>query len=223
VSAAVKGHPWWLTPAAVLGAATLAALGRTWRVAWVRADDTEARGPRREPALFALWHARLLGLTWTHRGLGAGVLISQHRDGEIIARVAQRLGFRTPRGSSTRGGEGGALEMLSLAAAGHLLGVTPDGPRGPAERAKDGVVWLASRSGLPVVPVAASARPEWRLRSWDGFRVPKPFARVWVGYGPEIHVPPALDEAGVAHWRDVIETALVEVTRRMDARAEARA
>jgi lysophospholipid acyltransferase (LPLAT)-like uncharacterized protein len=77
------------------------------------------------------------------------VLISQHRDGELIARIAERLGYATGRGSSTRGGEEGARDMLRLAEEGRVLAITPDGPRGPAEKVKPGLVFLASRTGLP--------------------------------------------------------------------------
>jgi len=214
----VARHPWWLSPVAVLGTAVMGLLGATWRVEWIDTAERDAALARGETWIFALWHSRLLALTWLHRHRDAGVLISRHRDGELIARVVRRLGYHTPRGSSTRGGEAGTLEMLRLARAGHLIAFTPDGPRGPAEKVKDGVVWLASRSGLPVVPAAAASRPEWRMRSWDGFRVPRPFARVVVGYGAPVRVPPDLDEAGLAHWRSVIEEGVAAVTRRMDER-----
>ncbi len=222
MSAAREARPWWLGPAVTLGAAALALLGATWRYEYVDADGTRLRGPKREPDLFALWHARLLMMAWAHRGLGGAVLISRHRDGELIAGVVRRLGFVAARGSSTRGGGAGALEMLRWAGEGRSLGVTPDGPRGPAERAKDGVVWLASRSGRPVVPTAAAARPEWVMRSWDRFRVPKPFARVRVCYGAAIAVPPELDEPAVSRWRQTIEDALIAVTRAAESGVGAR-
>src|SRR5262249_9356731 len=157
--------------------------GRTWRcdLAGTGAYDAEiARGAR---CIFAFWHSRLLPLAFTHRDRGIAVLVSRHRDGEIITRVIERMGFVAGRGSSTRGGEEGVRDMIEWAARAHLLAIPPDGPRGPAEIVKPGLVYLASRTGRPVVPVVATARPAWRLRSWDGFRVPRPFARVTVTYG----------------------------------------
>jgi lysophospholipid acyltransferase (LPLAT)-like uncharacterized protein len=211
------GHPWWLGPVAALGATVLAAWARTWRIE--RVGRTEPNAP---VALFVFWHARMLPLVWAHRNTGGVVLISQHRDGELIARVCERFGFKTARGSSTRGGETGVLELMRFAAEGRSLGVTPDGPRGPAERVKPGVAWLAGRTGLPIVPVASASRPVRRLNSWDGFRIPPPFARVTVGYGDPIRVPSDLDEDGLEARRIEIERALTRLTRSVDERVEQR-
>ena len=161
----------------------------------------------------------MLPLTVTHRGRGAAVLVSQSRDGELIARTIERLGFVTARGSSTRGGGEGALEMLEWARGPRLLGITPDGPRGPAERVKPGLAWLASRTGRPVVPVATAANRAWMLSSWDGFRIPFPFARVHIGYGEPLIVPPDLDERGAETWRASLERALQRITQDVARRA----
>jgi hypothetical protein len=216
-------HPWWLGPAAVLGAILLRALGATWRIDRRGLAAYEGRLARGERCVFAFWHARLLPLVFTHRGRAIAVLISRHRDGELIARIIERLGFRTARGSSTRGGEEGARELVRYAADGHLLAITPDGPRGPAERVKPGLAWLASRTGLPVVPVASAARDAWVFRSWDRFRVPRPFARVVVAYGEPLAIPPGIGERELEAWRERLDTALAAVTREVDARAGERA
>jgi hypothetical protein len=210
--------PWWMGPASLAGAGFIRTLGATWRIeasgfeTWV---DGPMRGGR---CIFALWHARLLPLAYTHRGRGVVLLVSRHRDGEIIARVIQRLGYLTVRGSSTRGGEASLRAMVALAP-GHSLGITPDGPRGPREQLKPGVVALASLTGLPVVPVAAADSGAWVLRSWDGFRVPRPFARIVVAHGEPIHVPPSLSAAETEGWRLRVESALHEHTRLVRERA----
>jgi len=213
-------HPWWIGPASWLGALLLTLLGLTWRVERVGTAEREARRQAGERWIFALWHARLLPLTFLHRHWGVGVLISQHRDGELIARIVERLGYATGRGSSTRGGEEGARDMLRLAEEGRILAITPDGPRGPAEKVKPGLVYLASRTGYVIVPVAASTRQAWRLRSWDGFRVPRPFARVLVGYGPPIAIPTRLDDHETEAWRVRIQGAIEDITRDLDLRSE---
>lgn len=207
-----RSHPRWIGVAALAGAWVLRLLGATWRIERVGLDAVEARLSGGERFIFALWHARLLPLIFTHRGRSAAVLISRHRDGELIARLVERLGYVAARGSSTRGGEEGARAMLRLAEEGHLLGVTPDGPRGPAEVVKPGLIYLASRTGFPVVPVAAAASPARRLSSWDGFRVPWPFARVVIGYGAPISVPARLDDAQIETWRARVEGALHDLT-----------
>ncbi|MFI5370555.1 MAG: lysophospholipid acyltransferase family protein [Candidatus Eisenbacteria bacterium] len=219
MSATPEHRPWWLAPAAALGAGVLSALARTWRIERIGTAEADARAAAGERFIYAFWHARMLPLVVTHRDMDAAVLISRHRDGEIIARVLDRFGFVTARGSSTRGGGAGALEMIEFARQGRALGITPDGPRGPAERVKDGVVIMASRTGLPILPLATTSSATWRFRSWDRFRVPRPFARVIVGYGDVIAVPAGLDDDGIEHWRGVIEQALTGLTRTLDARA----
>ena len=218
MSTAPSRHPWWLEPAAVLGAAVLAAWARTWRIERIGMDARDAAVAVGAGTLFVFWHARMLPLVWTHRDGGHIVLISRHRDGELIARVAARLGYRTARGSSTRGGEAAVREMMRFAAQGCWIGVTPDGPRGPAERVKPGVVWLASQTGIPVLPVASASRPVWRLKSWDRFLIPPPFARVLVAYGDLITVPAELDDDDLESRRVEIEQALSRLTRALDER-----
>jgi hypothetical protein len=205
--------------AAWAGAAAIRVLGLTWRIEKRDLDATEWRLAAGERCIFAFWHARLLPLTYTHRNRAIAVLVSRHRDGELIARIITRLGFATGRGSSTRGGEAGVRDMLALAEAGHLLAITPDGPRGPAERVKSGLVYLASRTGFPVVPVATAARGCWVFRSWDGFRVPRPWTRVVVAYGTPVAVPSELTAETTEHWRARLEAALSELTAQVAALA----
>jgi len=218
-----SGHPWWIEPAAMLGAAIVWLLGHTWRIDDAGLAVFDARIAAGERCVFAFWHARLLPLVYTHRGRGIVVLISRHRDGELITRIIERLGFRTARGSSTRGGEEGARDMLRLARTGALIGITPDGPRGPAEQVKPGLAFLASRAGIPVLPVAAAASRSWVFRSWDRFRVPKPFARVVVSYGVPIAVPRDADAAALEAWRDRLEQSIAAHTAAVRARAGERA
>ena len=104
--------------------------------------------------IIAFWHARQLMMPLTYRGTLAHILISQHQDGEIIARIVERFGFRAVRGSSTRGGVGALRELIRLGRSGVDLVVTPDGPNGPAHVVKMGVIQLAWASNLPIVPLA---------------------------------------------------------------------
>ncbi len=211
--------PWWMTPAAALGALGIELLARTWRVTFAGVREYDAALDRGERCIFAVWHARLLPLVSSHRGRHIAVLVSRSRDGELITRTIDHFGFVTARGSSSRAGREGVLEMVEWAERGHLLGVTPDGPRGPAGVAKAGVVWLASRTGWPVVPLATASSRAWRARSWDRFRVPLPFARVVVGYGEPIAVPRELDAAAAEVWRERVEQALHAHTAEMARRA----
>lgn len=211
-----RGYPWWMPFAASASAGLLLLLGFTWRIRRLRMPELDARFRQGERCIFAFWHARLLPLVFTHRHRAIAVLISRHRDGELIARIIHRLGFRTGRGSSTRGGEEGIRDMLRHAEEQRLLALTPDGPRGPAEEVKPGLVYLASRTGFPVVPVATAAARAWQLDSWDRFRIPRPFARVIVAYGTPIAVPAALPDAELETWRVRIQAALRELTAEVD-------
>ena len=208
-------YPGWLEPATWAGAALMRTLGATWRIERLGNDPSDPRRGQQEPSIFALWHSHLLPLVYTHRGREAVVLVSRHQDGQLVARVLERLGFHTARGSSTRGGEQGLLELLARAEAGHHLALTPDGPRGPAEVVKPGVIYVASRTGMPVVPVAAASRPSRRLGSWDGMRVPWPFARVRIEVGEPLRVPATLDDASVERWRSQLETEMRQLAERV--------
>lgn len=207
-----RTRPWWFPFASAAGAAALRLLGATWRVCRTNTAETDrwlASGGR---CIYALWHCRMLPGIYSYRDLGVAALVSRSADGELITGVIERLGYVVARGSSTRGGQEGFQELVRFAAAGHSLTITPDGPLGPAEVLKPGVVRLASLTGLKVLPVATAARDAWVLASWDGFRVPRPFARVLIAYGEPVEVPRGLDEAGVEAWRAKLETALRERT-----------
>jgi len=168
-----------------LTSATFRALAATWRVDVedVRYHDEVAPGP----FVYALWHHTLLPLLWWHRHRDITLLVSGHRDGALLAAAARGLGYRTARGSSTRGGIEGARAVLRDLADGRVAAITPDGPRGPARQVKPGILRIAQRAGVPILPVAAVADRGWRLGSWDRLLIPQPFARVRIRYGTPLH------------------------------------
>ena len=167
----------------LLGKGALSALARTWRYTVINEEAlTRVRAARR-PFIFSLWHGHLLPLLWHHRGSNVAVLISEHRDGELIAQTAQWLGYNLIRGSTTRGAERALLSLVRELKSGREVAVTPDGPRGPARKFAPGALIAAQRSGAAILPIAAAADRAWRLGSWDRFVIPKPFARITVAYG----------------------------------------
>jgi lysophospholipid acyltransferase (LPLAT)-like uncharacterized protein len=171
------------------------------------------------PAIYVVWHARLLLLPYLYRRRGLFALVSRSEDGSMIADLVRRFGFVTVRGSSSRGGAGGLRALARAIGGGHSVVVVPDGPRGPREVLKAGVVVLARLTGAPVVPAALAASSEWRARSWDEFRIPKPFSRCVVRFGEPILVPRDIDAAGEATVRKEIEAALNTVTWQVDEEA----
>jgi lysophospholipid acyltransferase (LPLAT)-like uncharacterized protein len=167
----------------LLGRGFLQMLSRTWRVRVVNGEYVRELRKAGRPFIFALWHGQLLPLLWHHREEGVLVLISEHRDGELVARAATSLGYGLIRGSTTRGAERALISLVRELQSGHEVAITPDGPRGPAMTFAPGALVAAQRSDSFILPVAASADRAWRLRSWDKFMIPKPFARVTVAYG----------------------------------------
>ena len=109
-------------------------------------------------------------------------MISRHADGEVIARIVKSLGYRTIRGSTTRGGVRALLESAQVVNDGIVVAITPDGPRGPRHVFSPGAVIVAQRTSRPIIAIAATASRAWRLRSWDRHVVPKPFASVTIRY-----------------------------------------
>lgn len=168
------------------GGLVLRLLGSTWRVRREGSAAFDAMLERGEPFIVVFWHGEIVPVTWVHRRRGIAPLISRHADGEVIARIVEGLGYRTVRGSTTRGGVRALLETAQRVEEGITVGFTPDGPRGPRHVFAPGALIIAQRTGRPIIALGASASRAWRLRSWDRHLVPKPFATVTIRYsGPE--------------------------------------
>ena len=170
------------------GTALIRLLAITWRVRVENDAGLRAARASGRRVIFTLWHGELLPLLWHHRGEGIAVVISEHRDGEIIAQIAERLGYATVRGSSSRGASRALIGLVRAIESGLDVAVTPDGPRGPAHVFAPGAAIAAQRTGAPLALIRATASRAWRLKSWDRFLVPKPFAVVRVVYGPLTYV-----------------------------------
>ena len=206
--------------ASVLGPPLLLGLERTWRYRQIDANGEIIRDRHRAgAAIYALWHAQQLPLTLRHRTENVAVIISQHRDGEMIARVVERIGYRTIRGSSTRGGSEALREFTSAAFEGYSLAITTDGPQGPPRQCKPGAILAAARGGLPIVPVAAAAVRAWTFDSWDRFFVPRPGSIVVLSYGPPLSVPPDLHGLPASEWQQRLTRAQNEATAACEAAA----
>lgn len=193
-----------------------------WQV--VNGAQAEQMWQAKTPVILAFWHGRLLMMPKSWPGTSPiAMLISRHRDGELIASTIARFGFGSIRGSSPKPGKkkdkGGAaalMDVVKAARGGMSIGITPDGPRGPRMRASDGIVAIARLTGLPVLPAAYGIKGRKTLSSWDRFVVPLPFSRGVFVWGAPIAVARDLDEAGIEAARDGIETALNHVTREAD-------
>ncbi|MDT8340272.1 MAG: lysophospholipid acyltransferase family protein [Longimicrobiales bacterium] len=204
------------TSVGVLGQGLVAGLFLTVRFDNRRYQPIQALRSGGEQVIFTLWHGGLLPLAYRHRDEGIVVLVSEHEDGEYITRVLHRYGYGTARGSSTRGGTRGLRSLLASARRGHDLGITPDGPRGPAGQVKPGVVTVARLSGLPIVPIGVGGSGVWHFQSWDRFLVPQPFSTLRLVYGDPIRVPrelpPGREAAYVARVQRALEEATADAT-----------
>jgi lysophospholipid acyltransferase (LPLAT)-like uncharacterized protein len=140
-----------------LATALIRVLRRLMRFEYRRPEIVREMAARGERFILAFWHGQMLMMPYAYPGARISILISEHRDGELIARTMQRLGFAVTRGSTTSGGARALRRLVRLARRGHDVAITPDGPRGPRHRVQRGVVELARLTGLPIVPVAFGA------------------------------------------------------------------
>jgi hypothetical protein len=171
---------------------------------------------RGTPCVLAVWHGRALYFMHLYRWQAATILVSHSKDGELVSRLLARFGLHATRGSSSRGGSQGLLQMVRSIRAGYHGAITPDGPRGPRYHAHPGVVAVAKQAGVPILPVAYGAQWKWVLQSWDRFVVPLPFSRVVVVYGEPIAVPPEASAAALRAKCQEVEASLRYLTETAD-------
>jgi len=177
-----------------------------------RSDLRNAPGAQRY--IGALWHNRLLLIpfvVWRFLPVrrGGGALISASRDGALIANVVERFTFQAIRGSSSRRGSSALRRLADVINAGRDVLITPDGPRGPVYQVGPGIVFLAQRSGTPVVPVNMEYSSCWRLHSWDQFIIPRPFSKVRVIFGRPHKVALTTTEEEFERERERLKSAMM--------------
>jgi len=212
----------WRTRVAIgLGTLVIRALGTTWRVQVHGRQALLARAPEASRVVLTLWHGQLLPLLWAHRQPTAA-MISEHKDGDILARVVETSGFFSVRGSSSRGGTRALLAAVQVLKRGADIAITPDGPRGPRYSFAPGALVLAHRASAPIVSLVAHVDRKWRLRSWDGFEIPKPFARVTIEYGEPVMLDDP-DVRSVAARTDEFAQRMQQALARVEALAGERA
>jgi lysophospholipid acyltransferase (LPLAT)-like uncharacterized protein len=172
--------------------------------------------PRSKRYIGALWHNRLLLSAHVISHFltvrrGGAALISASRDGAIIADVVERYGFQSIRGSSSRHGTAALRQLAEVIASGRDPLITPDGPRGPAYRLGGGIIFLAQKTNVPVLPVNFEYSSCWRLKSWDRFIVPKPFSKVRVIFGEPHYVRSTITDAEFEAERLRLENAMMSL------------
>ena len=190
----------------------------TLRPEYVQRQIEQQVQEARTPILFAFWHGRMLYFLKLYEYLGSRVtiLVSQSRDGELVAQLLSRFGLSTTRGSTSRGGARGLLAVVNKVRTGVHAGFTPDGPRGPRYQVQPGLVLVAKRTGAPILPMTFGAQWKRVLASWDAFLLPLPFSRIVVVYGEPIYVPADASAASLEAKRREVEASLRRITETAD-------
>jgi lysophospholipid acyltransferase (LPLAT)-like uncharacterized protein len=184
-------------------------LGRTWRFSLTCPDGCDPFHDRGTGRMYAFWHSHLLPLAFYFRNTAKTAVISESRDGTRAAAVARAWGHAVIHGSSSHGGALALRTCVRELRSGGVIVITPDGPKGPREIVKKGVAQIALLSGAAVFPISVFAEHSWRLNSWDGFMIPKPFSRVMI----RIHAPldpgaSSTEKSPVDHFTARIQKAL---------------
>ncbi|HEX7969671.1 MAG TPA: lysophospholipid acyltransferase family protein [Stellaceae bacterium] len=178
---------------------------------WLRAEG--------RPFILAFWHGRLLMIPMAWQRLAPmHMLISGHRDGRIIADAVRYFGVDSIAGSSNQGGTGALRAMMRYLKAGDCVGITPDGPNGPAMRATSGIIAAARIARAPIIPVTYATSRRRILGTWDRFHLPFPWSRGVYVWGEPIIVPADLDDAEIETWRWRIEERMIAQTAEADRR-----
>jgi len=206
-------HPWLIKTGALLASG--------WVRWWMHTLDFKALfpDPRLDPAvspfprrIYLFWHEYLLFPFYLRGHCNAAILLSRHRDAEILTEAARLMGFEPIRGSTRRGGAEALCRLLRQGQS-HHIGITPDGPRGPRRHLAPGAVYLASRLEMPLVLLGIGYDRPWRVRgAWDQFAVPRPFSRARAILSEEIYVPSQADRSTLEHYRSALENRLNELT-----------
>ena len=181
------------------------------RCRFVGKDSLPSRARITERYIYTFWHENILVPCESFPQRNILVLISQHADGEMIAQVCKHIGFGTIRGSTTRGGIKALREMIRASECNHFA-VMPDGPRGPRRHVELGLIYLAAKTGLPIVLLGVGHDRPWRLKTWDRFVMPRPFSQaICIALDP-IPIPQNASKAQLEEYRARVEKALNDVT-----------
>lgn len=199
---------WEASLIGALGYPLLRALGATWRWRTAGLEHLEAIHASGRVPVIALWHGRILPSVIYFRHRDIVVITSDNFDGEWTARIIHRFGYTTARGSTSRNAARAALKAKRAMEQGHPVGITVDGPRGPALVAQPGAVWLAKVTGNPILPFHLEAASAWTAPSWDASQVPLPFSRIAMVMGEPFPVPADADDAGLERARAGLEERL---------------
>ncbi len=213
--------PWGLSLTSFLAWGFIRSIGRTVPLQIIGQEKISYNLENQIPAICALWHGRHFLLLDQYRRQFPNrkkmcVMASRSKDGELLARILQKFNFRIVRGSSSRGAVSGLMNLIDVMREGYDTIIAVDGPRGPREIVKSGVIVLAQKTGYPIVPLSATSKNYWRINSWDKYIIPKPFSAGVVTVGEPVYVPLNANKNELELKRLLVESRLKEITRQAD-------
>lgn len=171
-------------------------------------NTREAEG---RPFVASFWHHCLVYILYYQRKSSGTAMVSASKDGDYIAGLANQLGFATARGSKNKNGMKALKDILKAVKSGNNAAIVADGSQGPALVAQPGALFVSSRTGKPVIPIAWSASKYFTISSWDRTIIPKPFSNIHYYYGEPISVPPGLNQDEIEEYRLLLEESLIEL------------
>lgn len=180
-------------------------LGWTTRIYWFKTAEGKQLEDEGKGLIYAVWHNQQLFLLYPYKGQKIAPLISQSSDGEYIARCLPKFGMLAVRGSSSHGGARALIRLLQATREGYRPMLTPDGPRGPIYKVQSGILFLAKKTGFPIIPVGTALSHKIKVGSWDKMRVPLPFGKTALTYGKAVYVK---DDADMPRAAEELEKQL---------------
>jgi hypothetical protein len=201
----------WL--ATRLGWLIILLLGYLTRIRYVGGEHFEWLRDNNKPFIYCIWHGKILIPIFTHRYENIHAMVSLHADGEMIAQTLHRLGYRTIRGSSTRGAQRAVVEMIRALKQKKICAIMPDGPKGPRHVFKPGAISIAQKSGAYLLPFTFACSNPFRFNSWDRFTIMLPFSKSVAIYGEPIAVPADLKDEAFEDFRLMVEGKMLELEK----------
>jgi len=199
-----------------LGWLLILLLGKLTRIKVIGGEHLEDLQKKDVSFIYLMWHGRILLPIYLHRKKGVTAMVSLHQDGEMIAQTLQRLGYRTIRGSSTRGGSKAFHQMVRVLRRGAVCAIIPDGPKGPRQKFKPGALYLSRLTGAYLLPMSFSSSKKIQLNSWDRFVIMCPLSRSVLIYGEPIRVERDLRGQELERLRVLLETRMIQLDREAD-------
>jgi lysophospholipid acyltransferase (LPLAT)-like uncharacterized protein len=186
---------------------------RSFKIRFVNRNLPDRLAAEKRNVIYAFWHSNLFLLPYVYRNSGIVIMVSESKDGEVVTGILRHFGLEVVRGSSKRKGTRGLIGLFRNLQKGRSVAIAVDGPRGPRHEVKEGVVFLAGKSGVPIIPIATGARRYWILeKTWDKFVVPAPFTEGVILFGEPITVNGTSAEE-IESKRGELETALLKLTQ----------